>query len=101
MSFIKNKEDFVCENCGTKNKGNGYTNHCSMCLFSKHVDNDPGDRLNTCGGLMEPIYVSYTNNNKYVTHKCLKCLFEKNNILTDDDSVETMIKIQKKLYTEI
>jgi hypothetical protein len=97
MSFIKNKEDFVCENCGIKNIGNGYTNHCSMCLFSKHVDNNPGDRLNTCKGLMEPVYISYTNNNKYVTHKCLICCFEKKNILNETDSIETMISIQKKI----
>lgn len=97
MSFIKNKEDFNCENCNSKNRGNGYTNHCSECLYSIHVDIDPGDRLNSCGGLMEPIYVSYTNNNKYLVHKCLKCSFEKRNILNVNDSVEKMIQIQKKL----
>ena len=97
MSFIKNKEDFICENCGFENKGNGYTNHCSQCLFSKHVDNDPGDRLNQCGGLMEPVYVSYTNKDKYLIHKCLICSFEKRNLLNDDDSVDMMISIQKKL----
>ena len=97
MSFIKNKEDFNCENCSSKNRGNGYTNHCSECLYSIHVDVDPGDRLNSCGGLMEPIYVSYTNNNKYLVHKCLKCSFEKRNILNVNDSVDKMIQIQKKL----
>ena len=25
-------------------KGNGYTNHCPKCLWSKHVDINPGDR---------------------------------------------------------
>lgn len=96
MSFIKNKEDFICENCGFENLGNGYTNHCSRCLFSKHVDIEPGDRLNVCGGLMESVYVSYTNNDKYVIHKCLKCTFEKKNLLNGNDSVEMMIQIQKK-----
>ena len=97
MSFIKNKEDFICENCGFENIGNGYTNHCSRCLYSKHVDIEPGDRLNVCGGLMEPIYVSYTNNDKYVIHKCLKCVFEKKNLLNENDSVDMMIQIQNKL----
>ncbi len=97
MSFIKNKEDFVCENCGFENIGNGYTNHCQKCLYSKHVDIDPGDRLNSCGGLMEPVYVSYTNNDKYVIHKCVVCGFEKKNLLSDKDSVDAMIKIQNKL----
>jgi DNA-directed RNA polymerase subunit RPC12/RpoP len=97
MSFIKNKEDFICENCGFKIIGNGYTNHCSRCLFSKHVDIEPGDRLNSCNGLMEPVYVSYTNKDKYVINKCLKCSLEKRNILNDEDSVDVMIKIQNKL----
>ncbi len=96
MSFIKNKEDFICKNCSFENKGNGYTNHCCNCLFSKHIDNDPGDRLNSCGGLMKPVYVSYTNKDKYVIHKCLKCSFEKRNILNENDSIDTMIQIQKK-----
>ena len=97
MSFIKNKEDFVCENCSFKNIGDGYTNHCSMCLYSKHVDNDPGDRLNACGGLMEPVYVSYTNKDSYVIQKCLKCLYEKKNFLNNIDSIDMMVKVQKKL----
>ena len=95
MSFIKNKEDFVCEKCGFKNSGNGYTNHCSECLFSKHVDIDPGDRLNPCHGLMEPIYVSYTNKQKFVLHRCIKCMYEKKNLLNENDSVVAMIEIQK------
>ncbi|HYC79501.1 MAG TPA: RNHCP domain-containing protein, partial [Candidatus Binatia bacterium] len=53
--FQRTPENFVCENCGTKVSGNGYTNHCPNCLYSKHVDNNPGDRLNKCHGLMEPI----------------------------------------------
>lgn len=97
MSFIKNKEDFICENCSFENIGNGYTNHCSRCLFSKHVDINPGDRLNSCGGLMNPVYVSYTNKEKYVIHRCLKCSYEKKNLLNDDDSVDVMIKIQNNL----
>ena len=53
--FSRRTEDFTCEHCGTKVKGNGYTNHCPQCLYSKHVDINPGDRLSDCGGLMEPI----------------------------------------------
>ncbi len=101
MSFIKNKEDFICENCGCINQGNGYTNHCYSCLYSKHVDIDPGDRLNACGGLMKPLYVSYTNTDKYIIHKCLTCGFEKRNVLSEKDSIDTMIKVQKELSNNI
>lgn len=98
MSFIKKREDFVCENCEFVNIGNGYTNHCHSCLFSKHVDIDPGDRLSHCGGLMEPVYVSYTNKDKYILHRCIKCSFEKKNLVSSKDSVDMMVKIQTKLF---
>lgn len=39
-NFTRVIEDFICENCGTEVKGNGYTNHCPKCLWSKHVDKD-------------------------------------------------------------
>ena len=94
MSFIKRKEDFVCEGCGTAVVGNGYTNHCHNCLYSKHVDINPGDRLEACGGLMRPIYVSYTQNEEYVLHKCVRCGFERKNRIQPEDSIEAMSKIQ-------
>jgi hypothetical protein len=56
--FKKTKEDFVCEHCGKPVVGNGYTNHCPECLWSKHVDVNPGDRAATCLGLMEPVGVT-------------------------------------------
>ncbi len=97
MSFIRNKEDFICEKCGFLNKGNGYTNHCSNCIFSKHVDNEPGDRLNQCLGLMKPIYVSYTNKDKYIMHRCEKCGLEKKNLIQIGDNIDTLINIQKSI----
>ncbi len=97
MSFIKNKEDFVCLKCGTLNKGDGYTNHCSQCLWSLHVDIEPGDRLNKCCGLMKPVYISYTNKDKYLIHRCQKCDFSKRNIIQKNDSIDTMCEIQKNL----
>ena len=53
--FTKTVEDFNCAHCGAVVHGNGYTNHCPHCLYSRHVDNNPGDRLATCGGMMRPI----------------------------------------------
>ena len=50
-------EDFNCGHCGFLEKGDGYTNHCSQCLWSKHVDVNPGDRAASCQGLMRPVLV--------------------------------------------
>ena len=50
-------ESFICENCGKKVTKLGYTarDHCPYCLYSKHLDINPGDRECTCHGLMKPI----------------------------------------------
>ena len=55
--FTKRDESFICENCGKEVGELGYTSrdHCPHCLYSKHVDINPGDRLNTCKGLLKPI----------------------------------------------
>ena len=46
--FSKKDESFVCENCKKKVEVLNYTSrdHCPFCLYSKHVDINPGDRLN-------------------------------------------------------
>jgi len=71
--FQRKIEDFTCENCGQKVSGDGYTNHCPNCLWSKHVDNNPGDRAATCGGLMEPISVYIQSGHYIIEQKCQRC----------------------------
>lgn len=54
-------ESFTCKNCGRlvtlEGAGSGHRNHCPNCLFSLHVDIEPGDRESDCGGHMEPVSV--------------------------------------------
>ena len=84
--FIKNKENFICQNCGTFVIGDGYTNHCPFCLYSKHVDVYPGDRASDCGGLMEPIGVTHKNGHLQIIHRCLKCGHTKPNKISPQDN---------------
>ncbi len=73
-NFKRTFEDFVCQICGTSIKGTGYTNHCPNCLWSMHVDINPGDRAAKCNGLMKPHSVVYDRGGNYtIIHKCLKC----------------------------
>lgn len=92
-NFAKKVEDFVCENCGTVVKGDGYTNHCPRCLYSKHVDINPGDRACSCGGLMKPIEILQKNGNFIILHKCEKCGFERKNKVNDNDNYQKIIEI--------
>lgn len=99
LLFQKKKEDFVCEKCGTEIGGNGYTNHCSHCLWSKHVDVNPGDRASVCEGMMEPVKVEYEKGEWILTHKCTKCAYEKRNKVAKEDNVEEVQKVAK-LFAE-
>lgn len=93
--FQKNLEDFICENCGTKVKGSGFTNHCPNCLWSKHVDINPGDRKNRCQGMMEPIAVGYEKQKYFIYHECQKCHMIKKNKITKNDNFEKLLEISK------
>ena len=88
--FQRKIEDFVCENCHTKVIGNGYTNHCPVCLWSKHVDINPGDRACNCCSLMEPISLENKNDNQIIIHRCIKCGYEKKNKVAENDNLEEL-----------
>ena len=94
--FQKNVEDFVCEKCGAKVKGSGYTNHCPECLWSKHVDNNPGDREATCGGMMKPFWIEKEGNKFFVYQRCEKCEHEKRNFIGTDDNFDAAVEIMKQ-----
>ena len=74
--FAKNDSGFVCSHCGKKVEPLGYTsrNHCPFCLWSLHVDVNPGDRAAGCGGEMEPVRVEPDARRGYViVHRCTRC----------------------------
>jgi len=85
-NFIRQIEDFTCEHCRKKVKGSGYTNHCPSCLWSKHIDNVPGDRNNPCNGSMEPVGIEAQRDKQQLVHRCQKCgIIKKNKVAADDD----------------
>lgn len=97
IHFSRKIEDFFCENCGAKVKGNGFTNHCPHCLWCKHVDINPGDRKSDCRGLMKPIRVEKGDREYVIIHQCIKCGYEKRNKTNEKDNFEEIIKISNSL----
>ena len=94
--FTKNDNGFICENCGRAVPKLGYSsrNHCPFCLFSKHVDVNPGDRASDCLGLMKPAEVNLNGKKgMIITHKCLKCGALRNNKMQADDDMSLLIKL--------
>jgi rubrerythrin len=93
-TFKRTIEDFICEVCSTAVKGNGYTNHCPKCLYSKHVDINPGDRASNCCGIMRPIAKTYNKKKGVVIyHKCQKCGAVKKNKTSSLDASEAIDKL--------
>lgn len=74
--FSKNDESFVCLHCGREVPPLGYTsrNHCPYCLWSIHIDVNPGDRANDCLGALRPIRTEPDPKKGFVIiHRCEKC----------------------------
>jgi len=93
--FQRKIEDFKCENCGHSVKGNGYTDHCPNCLWSKHVDINPGDRLSDCRGLMHPIGLELKHGERRIVYMCIKCGFKHRVKAAIDDDGEKIIELSK------
>ena len=93
--FNELDEGFICENCGKKVEPLGYTSrdHCPYCLYSKHVDINPGDRENTCRGLLKPVGIEKYKDTYKILYKCEKCHQEHKNIIAKDDDAEQIIHI--------
>lgn len=70
-------EPFICEACGRdvpKTSTTTPRNHCPFCLWSKHVDINPGDRQNPCRGMLKPIGINTDTKKEYIiVHECEKC----------------------------
>jgi hypothetical protein len=96
-TFQRKIEDFVCGHCGAKVKGNGYTNHCPKCLWSKHVDNYPGDRGNPCGGLMEPVGLDLEKDVYHIKHECQTCGIKARCRASDEDDINALVNLSSEI----
>ena len=94
-NFSKLDEEFICENCNKKISKLNYTSrdHCPYCLYSKHVDINPGDRANNCKGLLKPIGVEKFKDTYKIIYKCIKCGETHKNIVATDDDFNEIINL--------
>lgn len=93
--FQRTIEDFSCEKCDLLVKGNGYTNHCPRCLWSKHVDINPGDRLALCGGIMEPKNIETEGDIHIIIHQCIQCNYQKRNRVSKEDDFDVILELMR------
>lgn len=99
--FQKNDDGFICQNCGFKVLPLGYSsrNHCPRCLCSLHVDINPGDRQNPCGGILRPVRVETDPRKGYIIiHRCERCGETRRNraangAAVQPDDIDLLIKL--------
>ena len=106
--FTEIDEEFICEHCGKLVPKLEYScrNHCPYCLYSKHVDINPGDRAEECKGdlvpvgaekchgSLKPIGIELNSKKGYVIiFRCEKCGAIRKNKAAKDDNMELIIKL--------
>ena len=96
---------FVCEFCHAEVYplvNGSYRNHCPRCLFSKHVDDSPGDRTSRCYGLMAPVGVRQKSGKGYqIVHRCQTCGVERVNRVAEDPNQPDDFSMVIRLMTEV
>lgn len=93
-------EKFICEHCGKAVSRLNYTarDHCPYCLYSKHLDINPGDRQNTCMGMMRPIGIEKYKNSYKIIYNCEKCHQTHKNIMATDDNFDLIIRLSNSTF---
>lgn len=89
-------EPFTCYNCNREVHPLGYTarDHCPYCLYSLHLDINPGDRASDCKGHLVPIGIEKSKKGDYkILYRCDKCNFVTKNVMANDDDMEQIIKL--------
>ncbi|MDR0197473.1 MAG: RNHCP domain-containing protein [Oscillospiraceae bacterium] len=91
-------EGFACAVCGTNVNPSGYTSrdHCSACLCSVHLDDNPGDRESGCGGVMRPLGLELNKKGRQIVYRCERCGVIKKNIAASDDNENLIIALSTR-----
>ncbi|MET0523113.1 MAG: RNHCP domain-containing protein [Jiangellaceae bacterium] len=89
---------FRCRRCkldvSSDAPGTAQRNHCPHCLWSRHLDDSPGDRAADCGASMEPIAVSVRGDGEWVlVHRCTACEELNLNRTAGDDNPLALLRV--------
>lgn len=76
-------------------------NHCNICLWSKHVDENKGDRKAECHGGMRPVGLTFKHEGAgrqgeiMLIHECAGCGVISINRIAGDDDNEKILSIYR------
>lgn len=96
---------FKCRHCKRQVPINPYMgtanrSHCNICLWSRHADRKPGDRLANCMNGMKPIGLTFRIENNagrlgeiMLIHKCTACDKASINRIAADDLEASILQV--------
>jgi hypothetical protein len=89
---------FTCIHCRQEvplySYGTKHRNHCPYCLWSRHVDEIPGDRACGCRSPMQPIAISVREDDEWaIVHRCTGCGAMKTNRIAGDDRELSLLQL--------
>lgn len=88
---------FTCVRCkhsvSLASFGTKHRNHCPACLWSRHLDELPGDRRCACRASMEPVAIEVRREGEWaIIHRCTGCnALRANRIAGDDHTMSLLI----------
>lgn len=82
--------DFTCVRCKrtvlNQSWGTRHRNHCPACLWSRHLDEEPGDRACPCAQPMQPVAIEVRADGEWaIIHRCTGCHTLRTNRVAGDD----------------
>lgn len=94
----RESSDFTCVACGHHVSahafGTRHRNHCPRCLWSRHLDDEPGDRRCPCREPMEPIAIEVRRGGEWaIVHRCSGCGVIKTNRVAGDDFERSLLAL--------
>ncbi len=90
---------FHCVHCGsevpTEASNTKHRNHCSICLWSRHVDESIGDRSSICLSSMEPLGLTIKRDGGelMIVHRCTGCGKIVKNRIAGDDNATSLVNL--------
>ena len=74
--------------------GTSHRNHCPRCLWSRHLDEEPGDRRCACREPMEPIAIEVRKDGEWaIVHRCAGCGTLRTNRIGGDDHERALLAL--------
>lgn len=81
--------------------GTEHRNHCPWCLWSRHVDDTPGDRASECRSGMEPVAVwARPGGDWAIIHRCRGCGVLHSNRIAGDDNDLLLVALAAKALSQ-